>query len=69
MKFVIDIPDDDVRKAVARRRITAGDACTTLKLILWSLEENFGVPGSETIKVKKTKELTVRPRAECHKSE
>jgi hypothetical protein len=53
MKFVIDIPDDDVRKAVARRRITAGDACTTLKLILWSLEENFGVPGSGTIKVKR----------------
>ena len=45
MKFLVEIPDKDVRKALKGGRLKPQT------LVRYSLEENFGKPGAKTIGV------------------
>ena len=60
MKFLVEIPDGDVRRAVvaAASRKHGSDSLVgtklwteAKKLVRYSLEENFGKPGAGTIEV------------------
>lgn len=60
MKFLVEIPDEDVRQAViesairerGRNSLVGTKLWTTAKkLVRFSLEENFGTPGADTINV------------------